>query len=526
MSLDAPADPIGISVWEPHGRTLAILQVEGSPADAELVVNVLAGAGYDVRAERVESAGAMRAALSSQSFDLVISDYLLPNFDATMALTVLQETGADIPFIVVSGTPGEDAAVTMMRAGAHDYLLKHDLTRLHRAVSREIAEAQTGRARRRADWALRESEERLALAIDATQLGIFDFHPSTGVLSWSQSGKRHFGLAPDSVVSIEQLWQAIHPDDRSRIRTVLDSAFQAGHDGYHAAEYRTRGIEDGIERWLSARGRILCDAAGQPHRFVGVTIEITDRIRMETALRDSAEREAQANRLKDQFLANLSHELRTPLNVILGYSRSLATRTHESTPEGIERVRRTARVIERNAAAQLRIVEDLLDVQRIVAGRLATEYTTCDLRQLAQGVVDSLMPAALAKRLRVQSQLEPVELSCDPARIQQVLWNVLGNAVKFTPPDGTIDFTITRRDNHVVIQVCDSGEGIPPQFLPHVFERFRQRDMTSTRRHDGMGLGLAIVKHVVDLHHGTITAESAGEGQGAVFTVSLPLAHT
>ena len=527
MSLDAPApDPTGASVAEPNGAPLAILQIEDSLADAELIVGALERAGFDVKAERVETAAGMRAALSSQSFDLVISDYHLPQFDAPAAVRVLQESGADIPFIVVSDTIGEDVAVMMMRLGAHDYLLKDNLTRLQRAVSRELSEAQARRARRSAESALRESEERLALAIDATQLGIFDFHPGTGVLSWSQLGKRHFGLAPDSVVSMERLWLAIHPDDRARIKTVLQNAFQAGHDGYHAAEYRTLGIEDGIERWLSTRGRIICDAAGQPNRFVGVTIEVTDRVRMEAALRDSVEREAQANRLKDQFLANLSHELRTPLNVILGYSRSLATRTFEPTPDTIDRVRRTSRVIERNATAQLRIVEDLLDVQRIVAGRLATEYTTCDLRLLAQGVVDSLMPAALAKRLRVQSRLETVEVSCDPARIQQVLWNLLGNAVKFTPEAGAIDFTIARRDNHAVIQVRDTGEGIPPHFLPHVFERFRQLDMSSTRRHDGMGLGLAIVKHVVELHQGDIVAESAGEGQGAAFTVTLPLVHT
>ena len=258
-------------------------------------------------------------------------------------------------------------------------------------------------------------------------------------------------------------------------------------------------------------------------RFVGVSIEITERIRMEAALRDSAEREAQANRLKDQFLANLSHELRTPLNVILGYSRSLVTRPLEPSPEGIERVRRIARLVERNAQAQLRIVEDLLDVQRIVAGRLGAECAPCDLQQIAQGVMDSLMPSAAAKQLDVTANLRPVEISCDAARIQQVMWNLLGNAVKFTPHGGRIEFNVTCEFDCAVIQVKDSGEGIPADFLPHVFERFRQLDMTSTRRHEGMGLGLSIVKHVVDLHGGSIVAESRGEGHGACFTVTIPV---
>jgi PAS domain S-box-containing protein len=502
---------------------IAVLQVEDSAADAELIVRALIRAGFDVDATRVETAAAMREALDGGRFDIVISDYVLPQFDAPAALRVLQEHGADIPFIVVSGTIGEDVAVMMMRAGAHDYLLKDNLTRLQPAVAREIADAQTRRARRTAESALRESEERLALAIDATQLGIFDYDPRTSALIWSQCGKRHFGLNPAAMVSIEQLWLAIHEEDRAAVRAILDGAFQAGHDGYHHLDFRVIGVEDGIERWLSTRGRVLCDANGTPVRFVGVSIDITDRVRMETALRESVEREAQANRLKDQFLANLSHELRTPLNVILGYSRTLAARAYEATPDDVDRVRRTARVIERNAMAQLRIVEDLLDVQRIVAGRLATDYSTCDLRHVAQGVIDSLLPAAVAKRLRIHTELEPVELTCDSARIQQVLWNLLGNAVKFTPEGGGIRFAITREDRQAVIRIRDSGEGIPPEFLPHVFERFRQLDMTSTRRHDGMGLGLAIVKHVVELHGGEVRAESEGPGRGATFTVRLPL---
>jgi PAS domain S-box-containing protein len=503
---------------------LSVLQVEDSSADAELIVRTLERSGFDVRAVRVQHAGSMRDALASQPFDVVISDYQLPQFDAPRALHVLQDSGLDIPFIVVSGTIGEDVAVLMMRAGAHDYILKDNLTRLQPAVSREIADAQMRRARRSAETALRESEERLALAIDATQLGTFDFDPRSGALVWSQFGKRHFGLSPDAIVSMDQLWRAIHPDDRPRLQDALRTGFHAGHDGYHAAEYRAIGIEDGIERWLSTRGRIICDADGHPTRFVGVSIEITERIRMEAALRDSAEREAQANRLKDQFLANLSHELRTPLNVILGYSRNLVARPLEPSPEGIERIRRIARLVERNAQAQLRIVEDLLDVQRIVAGRLAAEYAPCDLQQIAQGVMDSLMPSAAAKQLEVVANLRPVAISCDAARIQQVMWNLLGNAVKFTPLGGRIEFNVTCEFDCAVIQVKDSGEGIPDHFLPHVFDRFRQLDMTSTRRHEGMGLGLSIVKHVVDLHGGSVVAESRGEGYGACFTVTIPVA--
>jgi PAS domain S-box-containing protein len=502
---------------------LSVLQVEDSEVDAELIVRTLERSGFHVQAVRVQNASAMREALAAQPFDVVLSDYRLPQFDAPDALHVLQESGIDVPFIVVSGTIGEDVAVLMMRAGAHDYILKDNLTRLYPAVAREIADAQTRRARHAAETALRESEERLALAIEATQLGTFDFNPRTGSLVWSQYGKRHFGLSPDATASMDQLWDAIHPDDRPRIHDALQTAFHAGHDGYHSAEYRAIGIEDGIERWLSTRGRIICDSVGRPIRFVGVSIEISERIRMEGALRESMERETQANRLKDQFIADLSHELRTPLNVILGYSRGLVTRPLETTPKDIERVRHTAMLIERNAAAQLRIVEDLLDVQRIVAGRLAVERAPCDLQQLAQGVVDSLMPGAISKQVQVQTDFRPVGLSCDAARIQQVMWNLLGNAVKFTPSGGRIEFLVASEFDCAVIQVRDTGRGIPSHFLPYVFDRFRQLETTSTRRHEGMGLGLSIVKHVVDLHGGGVIAESEGEGRGACFTVTLPI---
>lgn len=502
---------------------LSILHVEDSADDAELTLLALTRSGFDLRAHRVEDADAMRHALASQTFDIVISDYALPHFDAPSALKVLQESGLDIPFIVVSGTIGENVAVLMMRAGAHDYILKDNLGRLHPAVQREIADAQSRRARRAAEQALRESEERLALAIDATQLGTFDFNPRTGSLVWSQYAKQHFGLSADAMVSMDRLWQAIHPDDRAAVRSALTQAFQSRYGGYYTAEYRTTGIEDGQERCLATRGRLLCDADGQPARFIGVSIEVTERVRMEAALRESAEREAEANRVKDQVLANLSHELRTPLNVILGHSRGLSNRPLEATSEDVNRVRRTARIIERNATTQLRIVEDLLDIQRIVSGRLAAEYSRCDLRNLAQGVIDSLMPEINAKQLVVLTDFDQVESVCDAARIQQVLWNLLGNAVKFTPRLGSIIFSLARQQDHALFRLKDTGEGIPAHFLPHVFERFRQLDMTSTRRHEGMGLGLAIVKHVVELHGGQVVAESEGEGRGSTFTVLLPL---
>jgi signal transduction histidine kinase len=179
-------------------------------------------------------------------------------------------------------------------------------------------------------------------------------------------------------------------------------------------------------------------------------------------------------------------------------------------------------VIERNGAAQMRLIEDLLDVQRIIAGKFTMEMAPLDLQHLGNTVVDSLRPAAEAKHLHWVTRIEPVRMRADAARLQQVLWNLLSNAIKFTPENGCVALHAYQAESSVVIRVEDSGEGIPADFLPHVFERFRQLDMSTSRRHCGMGLGLAIVKEVVERHGGTVMAHSDGEGKGARFIVTLP----
>src|SRR5262249_10539730 len=180
------------------------------------------------------------------------------------------------------------------------------------------------------------------------------------------------------------------------------------------------------------------------------------------------------------------------------------------------------RIIERNATAQLRIVEDLLDVQRIVAGKFRTDLAPCDLKQMAHTVIDSLLPNAKAKRLHLRATVEAVILVCDGPRIQQVIWSLLSNAIQFTPDGGHLGVSLARNVGEAVIRMSDTGEGMPAEFLPHVVERFRQLDINTTRRHNGLGLGLHISKRVVELHGEVIQAESAGPGSGSTFTVKLP----
>jgi signal transduction histidine kinase len=253
--------------------------------------------------------------------------------------------------------------------------------------------------------------------------------------------------------------------------------------------------------------------------------EVDERKRIEgerQALLES-ERRARAhaeavNRLKDEFLATLSHELRTPLNAILGWSHLLTSRQNDPGMVG-----RAIGVIRNNAMAQSQLIEDILDVSRIIGGKLRLKLGRVPLQEVIEAALDSVSLAAQAKAIEIARDLESIEpITGDYDRLQQVVWNLLSNAVKFTPPEGRVTVGLKRVDDDVVLRVEDTGIGISQDFLPYVFDRFRQADGTATRRHGGLGLGMAIVRYLVELHGGTVRAESAGEGQGATFTITLP----
>ncbi len=246
--------------------------------------------------------------------------------------------------------------------------------------------------------------------------------------------------------------------------------------------------------------------------------EIEERTRVEAERTNLLARERDANRLKDEFLATLSHELRTPLNAVLGWTRVL----RGPGVEGDARAR-ALESIERNARVQARLVEDLLEVSRIVTGKLRLDVRATDLAAIVDSALQVMRPAAVAKRIRLRADLRvrPAMTSGDPDRLQQVIWNLLSNAVKFTPVGGDVDVQL-RREDGFVLAIRDTGIGIERKFLPHVFEPFRQADGTASREHGGLGLGLAIVKQIVQLHGGTVRAESGGAGTGSTFEVHLP----
>jgi CheY-like chemotaxis protein/nitrogen-specific signal transduction histidine kinase len=261
--------------------------------------------------------------------------------------------------------------------------------------------------------------------------------------------------------------------------------------------------------------------------YVGSCVDITDFRRAETEKEEllRAERAARSEaerlgHLKDEFLATLSHELRTPLNAILGWSTLL-----RRVPVGSADHARGLDTIERNARVQSQIIGDLLDMSRIISGKVQLDVRSIDLQEVISAAVDAVRPSAEAKRLRLSVMLDAKvgRTRGDPNRLQQVFWNLLTNAVKFTSAGGHINVVLERVNSHVEVSVEDTGIGIKPEFLGFVFDRFRQADASTTRRHGGLGLGLSIVKHLVELHGGSVRVKSAGEGQGTTFVVALPI---
>jgi PAS domain S-box-containing protein len=369
-------------------------------------------------------------------------------------------------------------------------------------------------ARLRAEEAVRRSEERLRFALDAARMGTWDWDVATQAVHWSENLERIHGLAPGTFDGTFASYEReIHPDDRTRVLGSLQRALEQGAP--HDVEYRIVG-PDGTVRWVEGKGRVE-SANGRPVWMTGVCMDITRRKEAELARLDALE---EAGRLKDEFLATLSHELRTPLNAIVGWVQILQSREDLDSQTA-----RAVEVVGRNARLQTRLIEDILDVSRIITGKLEIDCAPVIIGTLVEQAVQAVRPAALQKGLTLAAEIHPSlpPIAADPRRLQQVLGNLLSNAVKFTPERGTILVGCSARQGEVVIEVRDSGVGIAPDFLPLVFERFRQADVGTTRQYGGLGLGLAIARYLAERHGGRLEAESDGEGRGATFRLRLPV---
>ncbi|MGI5864897.1 MAG: ABC transporter substrate binding protein [Myxococcales bacterium] len=378
------------------------------------------------------------------------------------------------------------------------------------------------RRRLHAERTLRESESRFRAVVEHSSDLITTLRADGSSDYRSPSYATVLGYSPEEVAAVG--WQIVHPDDIENARKDIEKAL-AIPGGSVRGQHRLRH-KDGSWRWIES---VIHNHLDDPAigRLVVTGWDITERKQADEArirlleLEQDARRQAEAaNRSKDEFLAILSHELRTPLTPILGWARLL--RTTDMSPEDTDQA---LEAIERNTRAQARLIEDLLDLSRIVTGKMQLEVRTVDLVEALESVLESLNPAATAKQIEIvrgYDAEEPLYVRGDPDRLQQVVWNLVSNAIKFTPRGGRVEVRAARGAEHVELVVRDNGEGIAPEQLAFLFTRFWQADTTATRRFGGLGLGLSIVRHLVELHGGSVSAESEGKGKGACFGVRLP----
>ena len=363
---------------------------------------------------------------------------------------------------------------------------------------------------RRVEAALATVEGRLAIALQAGRLGTWDLDVATMAMTCSDTCKGNYGFPAGTPFSYEELQGAVHPDDIVRWGKVVGEAIATGST--FEMEYRTCWPDHSVH-WVLVRGTCAVDENGKAVSMSGVSM-ITD------AAKRVEEELISASHRKDEFLAMASHELRTPLNAILGWARML--RSGQLDPSGYLRAVET---IERNAKAQVQLIDDILDGSRIITGKLYLEIRALDMTAVVAAATDAIRPAAEAKQISLTVSYDPLAgaLVGDPDRLQQIVWNLVNNAIKFSPRGGSVNVELAKRGSNIELVVRDDGQGISSEFLPHVFERFRQGDESTTRRHGGLGLGLALVRHLVEAHGGVVSAHSDGPGKGARFSVSLPV---
>jgi signal transduction histidine kinase len=559
--------------------------VDDRPANLVALEATLAPLGH-----RIVSATSGREALKAlltEEFALILLDVQMPDLDGfeTAALIRAHPRTAQTPIIFVTAIHRDLPHVFKGYAqGCADYLQKpFDPTILRSKVAvfvdlylrEKRLEEQTEELRTRERDALRrDSERRVRWLVDAMPLALCALRPDGTVYYYNRAWTDYTGVAledalnddaPENALEGERddatkktpatqarmtLARLVHSDDLARLAPAWTEAFAQGEP--FEAQGRLRRAADGSFRWHVGRAIPERDATGTITGWIITAADVERQKRAEEEYAQVVVRERQAreeaeaaNRAKDEFLATLSHELRTPLSAMVGWTRML--RTGNLTPEKSQKALET---IERNAKAQADLIEDILDVSRIITGKLRLEIHAMDPGAIARAAMDAVRPAAEAKGILLETLIAPPASASsapfrgDPSRLQQVIWNLLSNAIKFTPSGGHVTLALewvpapasgdvaetsdpggAGDPAGIRVTVRDDGRGIDPRFTAFIFDRFRQIDSTSQRVHGGLGLGLAIVRHLVELHGGTIAVHSAGEDQGATFTLVLPSAR-
>jgi PAS domain S-box-containing protein len=537
-----------------------ILIVDDQPRNLDVLEAMLGD--MDCAFVRATTSDEALLAIVRHEFAALVLDIRMPDMSGIDLATLIKQRrrSAHVPILFLTAhSSNDDEVLRGYGVGAVDYLNKPinahilrskigvflDLFRKTRALAelnetlqnevnlRERAQAalqsandelerrvqERTAALHRAHQGVRENEERLQMALEIARMAAWEWDLATGSVRWSTDPETVFSFPAGAFGADRRIHRVVHADERLEVEAAIAAALKTGS---YEAQYRAVR-PDGTAVWITERGQLFSDVEGD--RIVGISRDVTaekraalereELLTREQEARDEAERQG---RLKDEFLATLSHELRTPMNAILGWLSIL------ESGKPIREIHSVLAVIARNAQIQAKLIEDLLDMNRLMSGNLALELSPVRVGSLVQTTMQSQQPAADARRVTMIASVDPSlgEISADGVRLQQVLWNLVHNAIKFSDEGGRVEIYVQRDVDSMQLVVKDNGRGISGDFLPHVFERFRQQDGSLTRSASGLGLGLSIAKHLVELHGGTIAAHSEGPRQGATFVARIP----
>jgi PAS domain S-box-containing protein len=486
-------------------QSLNALIVDDREHDAALLVRALKRGGYDLHHERVDNEDHMMAALARQAWDIVLTDYSMPNFNVAGALSVIAKAGIDIPLVVVSGSVGEETAVEVMRAGAHDLILKHNLKRLVPVVARELEAAKIRRARRAADTRLDFERQLLTQLMQGIPDAIC-FKDSQRRYIHLNNAERTFFNIPDGTPVIGDTADAfIASGLAERQREEETRVLESGEPLVDCA-YEIVG-PDGQARWISATKAPTRGTNGEIVGLVEISRDITEKKRQE--------------QLKNEFIATVSHELRTPLTSIMGSIAVLESGKVVQIPPAAGRLLQIALD---NCRRLVGIVNDILDIEKIEAGKMSFDFRPVDICALVDQVAQASrgMADQHAVSVRVEHAAPAGMLFTDPDRLAQVITNLVSNAIKFSPANAVVLVCADQSDARIRITVRDHGPGIPSAYRDRIFEKFVQVDATDHRKRGGTGLGLSIARQITTQLGGSIGFEDA-VGGGTIFEIVLPL---
>lgn len=507
----------------------SILLVEGEESLAPTLLAMLQDEGYAV--ERAATTPEALARIGGARFDGLLLDVPVGEADALAVFKRLKQISPDAVGIVLTGSRSLADAVDSMRAGADDFLLKPlDASELKASLARAFQRRLQVRAR---NAELAQVSDLLAEAQHLAQLGSWDWDFGRDRMIWSDELYRIFGVSPqDFTPTFAAFLERVHPDDRDRVRAVM----RAARDDGKPFDFEHRIVRpDGATRILHGRGKVIVDDAGHGVRLLKTAQDITEQTQAEagrrrltqvqTARARAEERVAQLeelDRLKEDFLMTVSHDLKSPLTSIRGNAQLMVRHLRTPTPS-LEKVTRALAVIDRQAAAMARLLDDLLDAARIQGGVLDLRTARCALAESLDNVLARLNPG---ERERVDVRLPDAPLigAWEQKRIEQVLANLVGNALKYSPDGERVSISVEQASSEIQVAIRDRGMGIAPEELDQLFERFHRTPQAHASSLPGTGLGLYICRGIVEAHGGRIWAESPGEGQGAIFQFTLPLA--